>query len=401
MRNIQVEIINELSDKGYIQNWKIKKTTNLMIQISKINTNKLVIEKCDFSEVENVFFHIINSDNLILNINECKFNNINFEHSKLNKINLSRSKVSRLLLNELILNKISLFNINSFNILIKNNEINSLYLLDVNSKILSCSYNKKILDLEIIDCNIINKITIDNNKIIENLLIDSLYLEDSKSTDISIWNNFITKDFQIFNLKIKSFRLSENRISSNLIINKFNVKILSFFNNIFEKNIIGNMKFIKISKADSETYRVLKHFANKNSDNTNYLIFNKLEQNELIKEGKLSSADYIILYFKKFISDFGTDWGRAFVVTFFLTLIIFYLPIFYFLKSNFVFCSIMTGEFWNGYLKFLNITDYSNPLKLDKTPITNGFINTWLFFGKIIMAVCIYEIIISFRKYHK
>lgn len=357
--------------------------TSLIIHDSNINTliiensviNSLDINGCNFKDIKNEYkfplpftmldYAVEDEDEFkINNISIIKTeveNNVNFNHLEADKFDLIKFNCSSLILSDCLIKS---------NLTIKDSTLNNLSIESLRNKIVTFDSEKS------------------TKKIFNN------YLEISKT--------FIINDYYFNDVNLGRLELSECRVMCSMIWNNINLKTIKLLNTTLEKNFkFFNLNISNLSKLDDETCRVFKSFALKNNDQSGFLKFNMLEQNKLFENKKFDDSDYWILLCKKYFSNHGTSWVQAIIMTLVLSFL-FYVPIFIFLKNNFAFCQFFSSEFLNGFIRFLNITDYFNPIVFDKRVyIDNPIALILMFLGKIVLGIGIYETITSFRKYHK
>lgn len=176
---------------------------------------------------------------------------------------------------------------------------------------------------------------------------------------------------------------------------------MTYFNGLNENNndVIENW--------DRKTLIAIKRELQKTEDRIDFNRFRGYElaahYKELDWKWKSGFKDKFILCATKWSTDFGNSWRRAIPFTLLLGLL-FYIIFFifeYYLSGNYqyYFNTNYSGIFWNGYMRFLLVTDFYNPLIEDRIYIQNFW--SWIPFiiGKIVIAFGIYEMIQSFRKF--
>ena len=401
------------------QNFYYKNNSNFGITFKNLifkNINTNSIKLINISIIENHFNNsllieksIINELTLRINIKQIDIIDSNFN----NKIYLFLCIIEESLLISKSIFKELLFAQNDINILkigdfkegfsqenIKNYDVSNV----IEKLIIK---NSKIKDLQIL--NISNKINLLHiysfQFYIENLQLNSLDFENlilsdfknSKKIDVTNCNNF--NGITINKINVSNLRLDNNNFFKIIKLNSIECNSLSIQKNFIDKINIIDLKIKNLEKLNLNTILILKKYFRDNGYLDEELKFNELEKNDLFKIKNIDWKDKIILFVKK-ISNHGTDWFKAVRVTLGIS-IIFYIIIFFILNDNSKYCDIYSSFFWNGFLKYLNITDYSNPLSEQKLPIKNFWANLIFYLGKIFLGIGIYETIISFRKYHK
>lgn len=118
-----------------------------------------------------------------------------------------------------------------------------------------------------------------------------------------------------------------------------------------------------------------------------------------IKRRKLK-RDLTILRVNNFFSNNGTDWVRALKRTV-LIAILFY-SIFYFIYNwSKDFYILGYNEYLTGLFRYFLLTDFHNPLIEKKEYLVSFWQWIPFVFGKIFIAIGIFEILVSFRKFRK
>lgn len=396
------DFIKKLTQKDItseqINGYKIEKIEKLLIKTNELNSIFMFFNFCDFSDVDQVSIitnQMDDSKELFISFKNCFFNRLNFYGCKIKNLRLIETDANKIILSNSFLCSLESSRLKLNRLQILNTEIEEHLEFDKLNVDNVSVIESEIKRLIVKKSSIIKKFDLSSNNIGQFKFYET---DLSEKCEVSFFDNFINNDFYLNSLKINNLTLYNNRFYSSIIIESIDIQSFMIKNNILDKNFIFSDNKIK-EDCDTDTYKVLKYFSQKNSDNQKYLNYNKLEQNSYLSDKQLSIDDRIIIYFKKYVSDFGTNWFRALIITLLFSLIIIYIPVFYILNKNY---DIFTNTFWNGYLRLLNITDYSNPFISDrKIPIDNGIANAIYFIGKIFIGIGIYEIIISFRKYNK
>lgn len=392
-----------------LYNVKISDTDDFrecIISPSRIKKN-ILIKDCDFTinEIQFTLNKELNYENIEIDFINCRFKNLIFCNFDNCKIRFIENKYSKLEYN------------------------------DTHNKSLefSCSKNSKI-DIKNIKIEQISVIEHSENSIIniENLTNTKISIQESSlnkvsiknitNGDITIYNNSInvfdyyksTKDsannlylelndfnkiFKLQDLNLNEFVLKTNIFQCSLLLENLNIAKSTFSNNVIEKNII--FKNIKILNSNtSEIFRVLKQFAHKNQDQKQYLNFYKLEQNKLLTEKDTSYIDRKIIQIKELASKHGTDPFRALSFIVLSSITIFSII---FISDNYMhkLAICKADTFLNEYLKYIFPTNMTYKSVFGEDAIENSFRTFAFYFGKIIIAFGIYEMIISFRKFHR
>jgi hypothetical protein len=182
---------------------------------------------------------------------------------------------------------------------------------------------------------------------------------------------------------------------------------------IFENLVFfDDLNIIRINKCNQRTIRNIKQQLLRADNKIDYDKFRAYEltsyQETLkkkIKQGNTGDKvalkrDLFILQINHFYSKNGTDWVRAIIITLLIGLF-FYTLLFVSINHKQEFMISQYNHYLTGLFRFFLITDFYNPLEDEKVFLQNAF--NWLPFllGKIAIAVGIYEIIVSFRKFKK
>lgn len=184
----------------------------------------------------------------------------------------------------------------------------------------------------------------------------------------------------------------------------------AYFDEMKINNVINKSYLKKNTKEILEWKRTLRAIKQELQKTENKIDFNRFRGYELAahyKElnwnWKSGFKDKCILWATKWSTDFGNSWRRALAFTLLLGLIfysIFYFIEFYIFENyKYYFYSNYFERFFNGFVRFLIVTDFYNPLVQDRNYIQNVW--SWIPFilGKIVIAFGIYEMIQSFRKF--
>ncbi|WP_184158550.1 hypothetical protein [Flavobacterium nitrogenifigens] len=178
-------------------------------------------------------------------------------------------------------------------------------------------------------------------------------------------------------------------------LNRTHFDKVAFFNDINIRNP---------DNCDLKTIRLIKNHLLKVENKIDYLKYNAIEHNNLLRNSKLSVNDRILLNLNKQSNDFGNNWilGIKFTikigVQFFLLLLIvnsFVIsryPLYFNFKEEIASYSQILTEF----LKFIFSFGFDN-----KEIQSNGFLYLIFIASKIFIGYGIYQTISAFRKYGK
>lgn len=157
-------------------------------------------------------------------------------------------------------------------------------------------------------------------------------------------------------------------------------------------------------KCSLSTIRTIKNQLNKTENKIDYLKFNAIEMNLLIKDKNTSTSDLALLILNKNSNDYGTNWTKGIWFTFKNSLFFFVVLLIVnnFLKSKYPLSINIKNEFadfgftLNYFLKFVF------NLGLNDTEIqSNGWLYLIFIFAKLLIGYGIYQTIQAFRKYGK
>ena len=157
------------------------------------------------------------------------------------------------------------------------------------------------------------------------------------------------------------------------------------------------------NKIDYNKFRVHEFNAYRNDIKKKLKEFEKDKNhlNHRVREPIQLKRDAFVLWISDVVSEYGTDWKRAFNFTILCGFIIYCL--FYSIENYNYSIEILNWSNWkriiSGLFRFYLVTDFYNPLETERVYLINPF--SWLIFifGKIAIAFGIYEMIQSFRKF--
>lgn len=238
------------------------------------------------------------------------------------------------------------------------------------------------------------------SKFESNLVLGSASVEDTltlkgvrfaKGLDISTTK---FEKLKIFDLKIDDFKICK------------------------DINAVGELEPPKLyantinPRAKRETFRILKKTALGEADRIGALTYSALERKAYLDElrtikpqklaAKLSKWGNIFILGVGYISNLnGRSWFTGIIFTLVIGLLFFYLS----LINTDTFCFSFEKISWDGfsksvgyYIEFMNPTHKSGLLVEEGS---NNWVVLWDFFGKIFVALGIYQTIVAFRKYSK
>ncbi|WP_312066841.1 hypothetical protein [Empedobacter sp.] len=378
------------------------------------NTNIKILD------TELKYLYLSNGTEIGLEIYDSNINQISLHNNYIN-FGIKNTQVKNLNLNHFICNKIKIDKTNFERINIYKSEIISFICTSINTKYISiteseikefilfhivCSENFNLVlnlfDLVYLKSCVLNKFMIDTaesvNKKFQLILknsefLENMILQNSEFLNIHILNNFISKFVVIKNNSTNNLKIEGN-------IDDINFRFINF--DIKDENSLELDTIITLKKSyekqglvelQNKYYAIEKDSYLKNKLN-NFKGFSSLKKN------RNTLPIYAIT---KLYSNHGTDWQLAVIMT--LAFALGFYSIIYFNQTDYEYYTTLSkNEFWNGYFKFLIITDYTNPVfNYDKKIYFENKTCLWIpnILGKIAIAFGIYETIKSFRLYHK
>ena len=185
---------------------------------------------------------------------------------------------------------------------------------------------------------------------------------------------------------------------------------------IFEKPaFFDDIEIFRFSKCNKRTLRNIKQQLLRTDNKIDYDNFRAHELNSYKEELKKNiktkpkanrkklRRDLTILRVNSFFSNNGTDWVKAIKRTLFVA-ILFY-SIFYGIHNSEreidLFNKSGYSEYFIGLFRYFLLTDFHNPLVNSREYLVNVWEWIPFIFGKILIAIGIYEILVSFRKFRK
>ena len=172
---------------------------------------------------------------------------------------------------------------------------------------------------------------------------------------------------------------------------------------IFEKlALFDEIKISIIAKCDRRTIRNIKQQLQKAENKIDYNRFRSYELQAYYKElnwkWNEGFKDKVILGATLLSTGFEHSWRRALAFT--LGFGFLWYSILYRIEHKGSFDYGKIESFWNGYYRFLLVTDFYNPFVNDKRSyLENGWSGLVMIIGKIFIAFGIYEMIQAFRKF--
>ena len=263
-----------------------------------------------------------------------------------------------------------------------------------NMEIISSSVERsfdfsKITILEDIKCNLLSK--------------SNLNLKNCSFSGKTEFSNNNFKDIRLIGTDFKGTTYFQNVSTDELSIDKTDFSGETFFEgfdivslnstNRYSLNTLKKLLEKSGNKIDSDRLRSAELVAYKN----------ELEQ-KIRKKREVNKdlSDYIILYVGAFFSKNGNSWSQAILRTF-LGAFLFYSLIFiiFFSSNEFSFTLESINSFFASFFRFLTVPSFENPFAPKKEYFTNSICFVLLIFGKIYIAIGLYETITAFRKFKK
>ncbi len=185
---------------------------------------------------------------------------------------------------------------------------------------------------------------------------------------------------------------------------------------IFEKPaFFDDIEIFRFSKCNKRTLRNIKQQLLRTDNKIDYDNFRAHELNSYKEELKKTikskpkanrkklRRDLTILRVNSFFSNNGTDWVKAIKRTLFVA-ILFY-SIFYGIHNSDREIDLLNksgySEYFIGLFRYFLLTDFHNPLVNSREYLVSVWEWIPFIFGKILIAIGIYEILVSFRKFRK
>lgn len=380
--------------------------------------NDLIIKDCRLRElvfsnvkITSKSFHVANSSiNLIsfngspddynfienLIISEIEDNKTYFDF-RLNKVN--DLKITDSFISESWINKNNIGRINVDNSVFENNF--DLMFNNIENKCFfqKCEFNNIDIKSSVFNMGIeFIEIVFRGKALFENS--SNLNMSELKFSNINFEKQVSFESSNLFFLKLESVFFKEIVSFQNLKceyieIDKTHFDKVCYFNDLTIKSP---------EKCSLSTIRTIKNQLIKTENKIDYIKFNAVEFNLLIKDKNTTTSDLILLILNKNSSDFGTNWTKGIWFTFKNSLYFFIVLLIVntFLKSNYPLCINYKNEFanfsftLNYFLKFI----FNLGLN-DKEIQSNGWLYLIFIFAKILIGYGIYQTIQAFRKYGK
>ncbi len=349
----EVESCFEIEKIRFIEFSKLiikESTFNCTTTIMDCEINQLVISHCFFKEHFDYFGNKSNSNNNSYFFNRCEFNYSSFFKTKFN--------------NDSHFADCKFLNITKFEN--TGDEIKTILRFDDCEFLKQVSFNKSR----------IHKISFNNLKFLDEVSLQETYF-DIVEIDRTIFEKQANFDEiqikQIYNCNrktIRTIKLQLQKAENKIDYNKFRV---------YEFNAY---------RADIK--RKLKEFKQ-----------DKDQLNHRKREPIQLKRDAFVLWISDVVSEYGTDWKRAFNFTFWSGMLIYLF--FYSIENYNQTIDVSNWDNWkrliSGFFRFFLVTDFYNPLENDRIYIKNPLSWIIFIFGKVVIAFGIYEIIQSFRKF--
>jgi uncharacterized protein YjbI with pentapeptide repeats len=249
------------------------------------------------------------------------------------------------------------------------------------------------------------------------------YIYGNLTSSIKFKNCLFDKYVQFNGTTSYKFEVDNVQFNNVVSFQEAYFDIITIDRSIFEKRaLFDDIQIKKIDKCNRRTIRIIKQELQKAENKIDYNRFRvyefnayredikkKLKEfendkdhlNHRVREPIQLRRDGFILRISDVVSEYGTDWKRAFNFTILTGSIIYIL---FFICENYdheiTLCDWDNWKrFISGIFRFFLVTDFYNPLETERVYLSNPF--SWLIFifGKIVIAFGIYEMIQSFRKF--
>ncbi len=185
---------------------------------------------------------------------------------------------------------------------------------------------------------------------------------------------------------------------------------------IFEKPaFFDDIEIHRFTKCNKRTLRNVKQQLLRADNKIDYDNFRAHELNSFKEELKVKirskvkdkrkklCRDLAILKVNSFYSNNGTDWVKAIKRTLFISFLFY--SIFYGIHNSQREIDLINtsgySEYFIGLFRYLLLTDFHNPLAQNREYLKNVWEWIPFAFGKILIGIGVYEILISFRKFKR
>ncbi|MCD4757454.1 MAG: hypothetical protein K8R39_04245 [Arcobacteraceae bacterium] len=367
-----------------------KKLDFLSSQISKINIighdlhcefkSQVKFDNCKIADIS-----VLNSDF----DDKISFNNIenitlsNIQSTKIEKLNICNSNIFNLFysaellsINEFLLDTVKLSSTNS------DNDID-IERIDINE--LKCNKLTIQNDLNFNEMKI-NKFRIANSNVekvfrIRYSKINNIFFTDTTFEDLQIIENKNDKfeeqrEFRLRNTTIKSTVLDK------LKLDNFNMSDAHVSD--------AKIGYVKFKKGSRETNRFFKNYYDSISDYIKANQYYKDEMEEQYNTTKKYGSEWWVLFFNKWISDFGQSWINPLLYILGITIAIFIMVNFSeFRQENYVLTHKLL--IWNNYWEFLN------PFSKNANEKYKSWYGLWMI-HKLILTVLIYHFVVAIKR---
>ncbi len=340
---------------------------NELVDMESSNINNMKIDNSSF-ETE------LNLKNISISLD--KINNVFFE-----KLNICKSTINTpfhgskdIKINQLILDKVKLDSLDENTDI----DINNIEIDEFKCNKLSISQDMNLDDAKI------DKFRISNSNIEKVFRIRYSYIKDTFFTDTTF------EDLQIIDNKNeefkekREFRLRNTTIKST-VLDKLRLDSFNMSDAHVSDAKIG---YVKFQNGSRETNRFFKNYYDSISD---YIKANKYYKDEMLEQYKVSKgSEKIVLFFNKWISNFGQSWLW---------------PLFWILAGTLIFYRLANFDllsldgFRENHIGWMinDILKFSNPFSKKTNVDYHMFYWAW-FFHKIFMTVFIYHFVVAVKR---
>lgn len=358
------------------------KRGDLRIDLSKIKT--LDFENIIFNEFSKI--QLINS-NFIENVSivRCSLNQVLFSHCNFKSHFDYFGNAFNHINNSAFFNKCE-FNYSSFFESKFNNDTHFADCKFLNVTKIENTGDEIITTLRFDDCEFLNQVSFNKSRI-HKISFNNIKFNDIVSLQETYFD-IVDIDRTIFE---KQANFDDIQIKQIYNCNRRTIRTIKLQLQKAENKIDYNkFRVYEFNAYREDIKKRLKEFE-KDKNHLNYRV----------REPEQLKSDAFVLWISDIVSEYGTDWKRALKFTLLFGFIIYNL---FYLEQNYRHQLELTNwdnwsQFLSGLFRFFLVTDFYNPLEIDRVYLNNPL--SWLIFifGKIVIAFGIYEMIQSFRKF--
>nr|WP_321236183.1 hypothetical protein [uncultured Psychroserpens sp.] len=351
------------------------------IEAEALNNINIVIHDCEIEHYLD-FLHLKSSGSLF--INDCNIKQVKIHDCTFKRIDITHNQFS-----------------NEFQFTL--NEISDSFIEQNNFE----KSNFSLTDFGF-------KAKFESNEFKDTALFQKLKNEYRTDLEIKDCNFYKYTDFN--NSKLYELRIDKSKFQEFVSFQELELNSIFLDRTIFEKPaFFDDIEILRFNNCNKRTLRNIKQQLLRSDNKIDYDSFRSHELNsykeELKKKIKLKPnvnkrklrRDLSILRVNTFFSNNGTDWVKALKRTVIVALVFY--SVFFILHNSHreldLFNISNYNEYFIGLFRYFLITDFHNPLT-NKSEYLSSVLE-WIPFilGKILIAIGIYEILVSFRKFKK